>query len=334
LNQSAREIGKRQELVPWTVAQIFASLKGVDGGPSAGFDGALPPAEQLRNFMDKKKYGSCECWQEDQTGPPHSIVTAWVLLALALYNKPAQTEEIAKLLERQGEGGWWSMYPLAKLHDDGAINSASTAATAWTAFALHAQLKQKLISEADRPKVEDSIKRAVKWLEGGVQTGQARWKEYPPQSGFEKDTDFMAVSALVVYVLRAIQKESRFDGDWLKRLPWVAPDPKDTEVAKGFNMGVAVGDLVVGFVQDSTRHYRYPWMLQTTVDAYARGNVWQRARAVTWLEGALSREMTPNDFVIGESYEDWRMAETLLALRHVLAVVDPGSGLLAADARH
>jgi hypothetical protein len=44
--------------------------------------------------------------------------------------------------------------------------------------------------------------------------------------------------------------------------------------------------------------------------------------------------MTPNDFVIGESYEDWRMAETLLALRHVLAVVDPGSGLLAADARH
>jgi hypothetical protein len=318
LNGSAKQIDDKSELVPWTVAQIFTSLSGLDGGPSA-------QAKHLRDFMDKKKYEKCQCWREDDISSPHSMVTAWVLLALALYDEPAQAKEIAQLLKRQSKEGWWSMFPLANLDEERSGASASTSATAWTAFALHTQLEHKLIQNADRPKVEDSIGRAVKWLKKIALSGQARWKEYPPENGFEKDTDYMAVSALVIYVLRAIEKESNFDVKWLEALPMVAPNPKDTEVAKGYVMGVDAGDFVIKFVLDSTRHYRYPWMLQTTVDAYAQGTVWQRARAVVWLEQTLSRKLTSADFETGTGYEDWRMAETLFALRHVLAVVDPSS---------
>jgi hypothetical protein len=321
LNRSAKEIDDRPDLVPWTVAQIFVSLSGLDGEITA-------QVKQLRGFMDKTKYDRCKCWREDEVSSPHSIVTAWVLHALALYNEPAQ-EEIAALLSRQSKEGWWSMYPLANLDKEGSSASASASATAWTALALHRQLEHGLIRNADRSRVEDSIRRAVKRLNETVLPAQARWKEYPPENGFEKDTDFMAVSALIMYVLRAIENETRFDANWLEALPVVAPNPRDSESAKGFVMGVAAGDFVVKFALDSTRHYRYPWMLITTVDAYPRGTVWQRARAVVWFEQALSRKLTSADFQTGSGYEEWRMAETLLALRHVLAVVDPGSQVAA-----
>ena len=33
------------------------------------------------------------------------------------------------------------------------------------------------------------------------------------------------------------------------------------------------------FTLDDVRHYRFPWMLRTTVDAYANGSAMQKARA-------------------------------------------------------
>ena len=69
---------------------------------------------------------------------------------------------------------------------------------------------------------------------------------------------------------------------------------------------------------DDVRHYRFPWMLTTTVDAYANGNRMQKARAALWIEEALRKPLTPADM----RNEHWTIAETLLALRHVRAVLE------------
>ena len=70
------------------------------------------------------------------------------------------------------------------------------------------------------------------------------------------------------------------------------------------------------------RHYRFPWMLTTTVDAYANGSAMQKARAALWIEEALRRPLTPADL----RNEHWTIAETLFALRHVRSVLEGTAG--------
>jgi hypothetical protein len=48
----------------------------------------------------------------------------------------------------------------------------------------------------------------------------------------------------------------------------------------------------------------------------------QRVRALLWLETAFSKPRRAEDF----HAEFWTMAETLLALRHVQALLGPKSG--------
>jgi hypothetical protein len=84
------------------------------------------------------------------------------------------------------------------------------------------------------------------------------------------------------------------------------------------------------FTVDDVRHYRYPWMLLTTVNAYGNVNTWQKAGALLWIEEALSRPLTAAEF---ES-QDWLMAEVLFALRQVMSVVEvSGSDPVARSAR-
>ena len=72
------------------------------------------------------------------------------------------------------------------------------------------------------------------------------------------------------------------------------------------------------FTLDDVRHYRYPWMLLTTVGAYANGSAVQRARAALWIEQAFRRPLLPADL----HNEHWTIAETLYALRRVRAILD------------
>ena len=92
------DMGLRPEFNTWAVAQTWSALYGLD--PS------LPPiAAKLRTFMTERRDPECYCWRETDDKLPHTVATAWVLYALALYHQPAEPQEIAALLDRQAYGG-------------------------------------------------------------------------------------------------------------------------------------------------------------------------------------------------------------------------------------
>jgi hypothetical protein len=157
------------------------------------------------------------------------------------------------------------------------------------------------------------VKSAAAWLIERALPDEARWLEYPPDQTFERGYEYLAVSALVIHVLRTVTGGGRFDGLWLEQLPQGVPSPLQSEQAKGY-----VFRSKTQFTLDDVRHYRFPWMLSTTVDAYANGSVMQKARAALWIEQALARPLTPADL----RNEHWTIAETLLALRHVRSVLE------------
>jgi len=90
------------------------------------------------------------------------------------------------------------------------------------------------------------------------------------------------------------------------------PHPTASEISKGL-----VLRSKTQFTLDESRHYEYPWMLLTTVDAYRKGNATQRARALLWIEEALQRPLTPEEIRF-----EHIMSEILISLRHVQGVLD------------
>jgi hypothetical protein len=237
------------------------------------------------------------------------MATAWVLYSLALYDQAAQAEEIDWFLKRQSPQGWWSMFPATA--DPG---NASTAATAFSVLALHEQLAHKLVSPAQAAQVSAAVDRGAAWLAERAIPGQARWTEYAPEQTFEHGSEYLAVSALAIHVLRSVTGTTKFDAPWLKDLPRNVPAPGENEVAKGY---VFLGSNQVTI--DDVRHYRYPWMLRTTIDAYHSGDLLQRARAVLWLRNALMNAPTADDL----HSEVWTTAEILFALRNANLALRP-----------
>jgi hypothetical protein len=303
LRQKVKEVGDNPELNAWAVAEIWLALHGLDFG-------LTDPGRKLREFMTEHRDPSCHCWRETDDALPNTVTTAWVLYALARYDQPTTAGEIESVLKRQGPGGWWSMYPATPEE-----KNASTSATAWTALALHHQLERRLVAAEQRAQVTEAIRKAVGWLERGARPGTARWAEYPPSAIFEKG-EYLAASGLALHALRTVASSSRFDALWLDRLPQTVPDPLESEISK------AVVSLSKKQIKlDEVRHYLFPWMLRTTVEAYGNGSLQQRARAWLWLEQAFARPLAVEDFVPEKSTnpEYWTIAETLFALRHVAA---------------
>jgi hypothetical protein len=112
----------------------------------------------------------------------------------------------------------------------------------------------------------------------------------------------------------------------LNNLPKTVPSPTESEQAKGY-----VFRSLTQMTIDDVRHYRYPWMLRTTVDAYAAADLMQRAKALVWLEDALRRAPTPQEV----NSEAWTSAEVLFALRHAKSVLSqkPAAQVSALPAR-
>jgi hypothetical protein len=290
------EMGAHPEFNTWSVAQTWVALHGLDA--------SLPPsAAKLREFMTGQRDPSCYCWRETEDKLPHTVATSWVLYALALYDQPAAPQEIASLLDRQGETGWWSMFPATP--DPG---NASTAATAWASLALHAQLSHRLIAPEQRERAEAAVGKAAAWLRSRAQPGRARWSEYAPDHTAEQQGDYLAVSALAVHALRTIAGDRGFDELWLAGLPRQVPALSESEAAKGY-----VFRSKNQFTLDDVRHYRYPWMLATTVDAFGAGSNLEKSRALIWIEDALSRPLSNNDF----RSEIWTIAEAVFAFRRI-----------------
>jgi hypothetical protein len=118
----------------------------------------------------------------------------------------------------------------------------------------------------------------------------------------------------VIHVLRALNGSSQFDAAWLNNLPQAVPLVWQNEAAKAY---VFRSDTQMTL--DDVRHYQYPWMLRTTIDAYPRGDMFEKARALVWLEKALKRRITAEEL----RFETWTGAEILFALRHAQAVLHP-----------
>jgi hypothetical protein len=293
-------MGKRPELNAWSVAQIWLALAGLDPDVANG-------GQRLRAFMSSTRDTICQCWRETEDKLPHSLATAWVLYSLAHYGQPATHEEIEDVLKRQGETGWWAMFP--SLPDEA---NASTSATAWTVLALHHQLEKDLIAPEQRDAVKEAVERSVRWLTRRAVVGAARWTEYPPDQTFERTIDYLAASALVLHTLHVVAGSRAFDNLWLDQLPQRVPGPIENEVAKGY-----VFRSKTQFTLDDVRHYPFPWMLRATVEAYESGTTAQRARALLWLEEAFKNPLRQEDF----RAEFWTMAETLFALRQVQGLI-------------
>jgi len=297
-----REVAGRPELNSWAVAQVSLALH--DSRPPIS-------GEQLRAIMSQTRDAGCQCWRETEDKLPHSMASAWVIYALAQYDQRALPAEIDAILDRQGRTGWWAMFP-----STGDERNASTSATAWTTLALHHQLRKNLIAPEQRARVESAVKNATEWLIGRAQPDEARWTEYPPDQTFERAYEYLAVSALVIHVLRTVAGSTQFDRLWLEQLPRSVPSPLQSEMAKGY-----VFRSKTQFTLDDVRHYRFPWMLSTTVNAYVNGSTLQKARAALWIEEAFRRPLSPPDL----HNEHWTIAETLLALRNVRSVLEGSS---------
>jgi hypothetical protein len=290
------EMGVLPEFNPWAVAQTWAALYGLE--PS------LPTrASTLRAFMTQQRDPSCICWRETDDKLPHTVATAWVLYTLALYDQPAEPGEIAALLDRQGAEGWWAMFPATP-----DPRNASTAATAWASLALHTQLSHQLIPASQQQRAAEAISRADGWLRSHAIPGRARWTEYAPEHVAEVNEDYLAVSGFTMHALRTVADISEFDHAWLAELPRRVPGLTESETAKG-----QVFRSKNQFTLDDVRHYRFPWMLKTTVDAYPNGTNLEKARALVWIEKALDRPLTSTDF----RNEIWTIAETVFVLRQI-----------------
>lgn len=307
-----RDVAGRPELNSWAVAQLSLALH--DIGFSSPQLAAGPPISgpQLRAIMSETRDIGCQCWRETEDKLPHSVASAWVVYSLAQYDQPALPAEIDAILNRQAANGWWAMFPSTS--DE---RNASTSATAWTALALHHQLKKGFIAPERRLEVDRAVKNAAAWLIERTLPNEARWLEYPPDQTFERNHEYLAVSALVIHVVRVVTGSTQFDARWLDRLPQAVPSPLDNEQAKGY-----VFRSKTQFTLDDVRHYRFPWMLTTTIDAFANGGPTQKARAVLWVEEALRRPMSPADL----RNEHWTIAETLFALRYVRSVLEGTAG--------
>jgi hypothetical protein len=190
--------------------------------------------------------------------------------------------------------------------------NGSMAATAFMVLALHEQRAHKLISSEQSPGVDSAIDRGAAWLSGQADASHARWMAYPPEQTFERENPYLAISALVMHVLRTVKGTDGFDVPWLNNLPLTIPKPAEDEGAKAY---VFLGDGQ--FTLDDVRHYRFPWMLRVTIDSYVRGNLLGRTRASLWLDEALKKSTSVED-LHGEA---WTIAEVLFALRHAQSML-------------
>lgn len=295
------DLATHKDLGAWSVAQMGVAVHGIPPfDPDAG--------PELRRRMSETKDPTCQCWRESSSRSWNFMATAWVLSALAFYDQAATPAEIAALLGRQNADGWWPIVPAAP-----EPRNASTVVTALTVLALQRHLDRKLVPDDQVGAVQAAVARGVTWLHGMSVAGTARWSPYPPQPvGIFDQGDYVASSALTLHVLRSVVGTSSYDGSWLDLLPREVPNLRLLESPKAYLM-ISERDYEI----DDSRMYRFPWMLLATVEAYPSGSVLQRARALLWVERALSRPLQPRDFasepwVIGEVVHTLRLAEAHL----------------------
>lgn len=298
-----QDADEHPEFGPWSMAQMRASLQGLPANsPNAGRD--------LRDYMTALREPACQCWRETAERLPSHFATAWVLLSFALYGERATPEELAGVLQRQSKSGWWGIYHLMDTD-----RNASAGVTALTLYALQQHIDRGLIAPDQEGAAKEAVAKGIAWLLGQVHAGAGRWPPYPPPPiGIFEKGEYPGLSAFVLHILHSVIGQRDFDRAWLDNLPIAIPHFRDNEIPKA-NLLAQVG----AFVEvDDSRFYRFPWMLLVTVDSQSAGSLYQRARALVWVEEALRAPFTTSDF----GSEAWIAGEVLFALRQAEAKLD------------
>lgn len=282
---------------PWTEAQLVVSLQGSD---------TINREEMALWFEDRSR--KCSCWHmwtgSGNQALDHIGTTAWVLLALAKMGVRPRPDEIDFILGNQHVAGWWSMYPAS---DD--PKNASTYATSYAIWALAELLRRDLTDKSQEERVKNAINKGREWLEDNTVPGKKGvWKDYPHGDYGEES---ISVSGLALHALHRTPGPlpTANDAYWMAHLPSILPMPKDDT-----SSSTTVITKEFGPSADSTHHFKLPWVLIGTVDAYPAGNIAQRARAARLFHQVSDRR----DSIRNDLHDmPWLQAETLIALRYV-----------------
>jgi hypothetical protein len=278
---------------PWTEAQLVVSLQG---------NNTIDSADIERWFEGQS--GKCSCWREYATAPENLGVTGWVLLAFARVGMRPQPEQIEFVLQNQHAAGWWSMFPAS---DE--PKNASTYATAFATWALAELSRRNLVDEPQKRRVAEAIGKGRGWLQDNTIPGKrGRWKNYP---NGEYGEESISVSGLALHALHRTPgpPPQANDAHWMAHLPAILPMPKEET-----SSAQTVLTRQYGPAADPTHHFKLPWVLIATVDAYSAGGIAQRARAAQLFHQISDRQ----DSIRSDLKElPWLEAETLIALRYV-----------------
>jgi hypothetical protein len=259
--------------------------------------------KRLVRFFRENADTSCNCWRDLPGRPQNPVISGWVLTALAEIGDPARSGEIEFLLREQNRDGWWSMYvvePTSKY--------ASTYATAWALLGLSSQLTKGLSPTDENQGISTAIQKGAAWLLSEREQKSPRWKDYPLlRNGAMSES----ISGVVFHALHQTipDQMTQIDRAWLSALPSRVVSAKESD-------RIYIGyDTRQGWANDDFVQVILPWMLVGTADAYSNGNVLQRAKALVWLEEALSQESVVE---ADTTPENWWRAELLFALNYLL----------------
>jgi hypothetical protein len=289
-------------LTPWSAAQAVAAVHDVD---KSKLD-----VQHIVDFINSGKAQMCECWAEtpDRSRDFHNpFIAGWILYAFAEMGIPSSRATLETLLSEQQIGGWWSTFPA---NND--RQYASTYTTAWVLLGLSKQKQKGYVSADQISAVDKALIRGTEWLLSA--RNHARWKNYPYLTADEASQS-ESISGVVLHAINNVidveamkLDKEQLNKEWLEKLP-------DRIVTAGETEKVYIGiPTKSGWAFDHFEQLPMPWLTVATVDAFPSGNVFQRAKALKWLENVLDDESVSSS----DSRNNWWRAELLYSLNYAI----------------
>jgi hypothetical protein len=308
-------------LTSWAMAQALLSTQLANRLGHHELREALE-SKPLASFFRSTNEDSCPCWREipwDSGKPRVIFISGYILLALAEIGEAGTRDELRFLLEQQHHDGWWPVF----VEVNGDPGFASTYATAWAIIGLSGQLSRGFVDEEDKPSVAAAIQKGTNWLLLRRESGsQSRWKDYP-QHGEGRVSD--SISGVVLHALHhslhslhqpETEQLEQLDLDWLDNLP---PSVSINDEYQPHFWMYTNGQVAQ---EDHFTQITLPWLLIATADAYASGSLFQRIKALAWLERVLDQDSVMKS---DTSLENWWRAELLYGFSYLLKRTEPST---------
>lgn len=289
-------------LTGWSAAQTLLSI----GQPGKASEHDI----KLINHIRARQLPACHCWAElndESEKKAWTFISGWVMAALASKGVPATDSELGFLLNQQNPDGSWSSIPRKELDE-----FKSVSATSWAVIGLRKLLDAKLIAKPElAARASGAVQRGAVWL---MRTRQAnaRWKPYPELGS---STISVSISGLAMHALHLSGHGDMtdFDKEWLDHLP---ASPVPASLAETYYVEIKRG----GTLQiDHFMYLNMPWTLIATTDAYHNGGIFQKTRALTWMEETLLHDSVKN---ADAEQGNWWRAELLIAINHLHEAMD------------